>query len=405
MMRPSRLLWLLSLGVLCGSVLAVEAHLGGFGTLSGSCFSNRSADYVANNQPEGPGRTRDCDAGLDSLIGVQLDLELDQDLAVGLQVLADRNPRGDFDPEVSSAQLRWRAADDTTIRAGRLPSASFLHAENRQVRYAMPWVRPPLEVYGLLPVFVQDGVDVLHVQRLGSWTGEWHAGLVKSDFEYPVSNTDAIGSTESRSAFLHLTLQRGGTRVKAGYAYGRVELDQPGLQPFLDALSATGPDGAALADDLAPDESTTWLAVFGLSHEQSDWVFSSEVGYRMLDGAYRDQIGAYATLGRRLGPWLPYVTLARRWTRGEDGDDRAVALGPQWQAAVEQYLAASRWDTTSVAFGVAREVSDDATLKFQADWVRPDHDSWGLLTNHGPDYDFADPGSDWLFTLSLDFVF
>ena len=39
------------------------------------------------------------------------------------------------------------------------------------------------------------------------------------------------------------------------------------------------------------------------------------------------------------------------------------------------------------------------------DWIKPGSDRWGLYTNHSPDYDFANPDSDWLFTLTLDFVF
>lgn len=88
-------------------------------------------------------------------------------------------------------------------------------------------------------------------------------------------------------------------------------------------------------------------------------------------------------------------------TRGSDSDSRAGFLQPQ----VEELLAATRFDTTSAALGLSREITEQATLKFQTDWIRPDKDSWGLYFNHAPDYDFADPGSDWLLTLSLDFVF
>ena len=98
---------------------------------------------------------------------------------------------------------------------------------------------------------------------------------------------------------------------------------------------------------------------------------------------------------------MPYATLARRWTRGSDSDSRAGFLQP----AVEGLLAGTRFDSTSVSLGLSREITEQATLKFQSDWIRPDKKSWGLYSNHAPDYNFADPGSDWLFTLSLDFVF
>ena len=55
--------------------------------------------------------------------------------------------------------------------------------------------------------------------------------------------------------------------------------------------------------------------------------------------------------------------------------------------------------------GLSRQLNEQSTLKFQADWVRPDKASWGLYYNHSEDYAYTNPASDWLFTLSLDFVF
>ena len=139
----------------------------------------------------------------------------------------------------------------------------------------------------------------------------------------------------------------------------------------------------------------------GVQLEQNDWLLMSELGYRTLDGFIRDQYGAYITLGRRFGSWMPYTTLAKRWSRGANTDSRAGALQPE----VEALLAISRYDTTSVSLGLSREITEQAILKFQADWVKPDRDSRGLYTNHAADYNFTNPDSDWLYTLSLDFVF
>jgi hypothetical protein len=161
------------------------------------------------------------------------------------------------------------------------------------------------------------------------------------------------------------------------------------------------PDGAQLADDLEIDHAPTHRFTIGMSHEQGDWLAMAEFGYRSIEGFFRDQYGVYGTLGRRFGPWMPYTTLARRWTTGPDSSSRAGFLQP----AVEGMLAATRFDSTRASLGLSREITEQATLKFQADWVRPDKNSWGLYSNHAPDYNFADPGSDWLFTLSLDFVF
>jgi hypothetical protein len=386
--------------------MAQDVHFGGFGSASFSCFSSNTADYVSNNIPTGPGRSGRCDTGSDSLLGMQLDWKLGDTLDFGLQVVADREPDRRFFPDVDVAQLRWKLTDATTLRIGRMPSSAFLHAEDRQVRYAQPWVRPPLEVYGQSPVFSQDGVEFIHLNRLGRWNAEWQGGLFRLAFDAPISNSRETAPVKTSGAFLNLTLREGNTLVKAGYSYSKLSYSTP----YVDGLFTTltqfgGASGAQLANDLAIQDAPAHLFAFGVRHEQDDWLAMGEFSHRTMRGFFRDQYGAYATLGRRFGPWMPYGTLARRWTRGPESDARAVALGDPLKSAVEALLAGTRYDTTSASLGLSRSLGEQATLKFQADWIRPDKNSWGLYTNHGPTYDYANPGTDRLLTLSLDFVF
>ena len=389
---------------------AGENHIGGFGTASLSCFSNEQADYVLNDQPEGAGRTRDCDAGLDSLLGVQLDLGLQENLDFGLQLIADRNEDRSYTPDVTVAQLRWYPSDATTLRLGRMPTPSFLHSEDRQVRYAQPWVRPPLEVYGLIPLFSNDGVELLYRSRLGDWNAEWQGGLTRIEFESPKSNADSTYPVESRQATLNVSLQHAGTLIKLGYSYGKVTLKQPDLITLVDALrsmdEAGSPGASELADDLAIEDSPWHLLALGMRYEKNSWLFMGEAAYRTIEGFFRDQYGTYLTLGRWMGPWMPYVTLAKRWTDGPDRDSRADALGIG--GTIEELLASTRFDTTSVALGLSRHMGEHLVLKLQSEWIKPDDNSWGLYTNHAYGYgdaDYLNPSSEWLHTVSLDFVF
>lgn len=402
-MKPCfRLLLTLGLAASATPAAALDAHLGGFGSASLSCFDYDAADYVVNDQPRGPGRSGRCDAGLDSLLGVQLDLGLGDTVDLGVQLVADRNADRSYTPDLSVAQLRWHPTHATTVRLGRMPTAAFLHSEDRQVRYAQPWVRPPLEVYGLLPTYSNDGLEILHESSLNGWHAEWQGGVTAISFDTPVSNSDTTYPVKTRQAYLALLLRDSNTLVKLGYAHSRVSVAYPDAEALIGALRMLGPDGATLADDLAIDDSPGHMFGINVRHEQGNWLFMGEFGYRTVEGYFRDQYGAYVTLGRRFGPWMPYATLARRATSGPDSDSRAGVLQPQ----VEALLAASRFDATSASLGLSREIGEHAVLKFQTDWIRPDNNSWGLYTNHSPTaYDYADPGSNWLFTLSLDFIF
>jgi hypothetical protein len=404
MIKPIQRLCLSALLLIAvGPATAMEVQVAGFGTASLSCFSNRDADYVLNDQPKGPGRSGKCDEGLDSVLGLQIDAQLTEGLEFGLQVASDRSEDRSFRPDVSLAQLRWRPAPETTVRLGRILTPAFLHAEDRQVRYAQPWVRPPVEVYGLLPLYSQDGLEVIHTGRLGAWGAEWQGGLTQLGFDSPMSNSRETYPVEARQANLSLTLRDENTLLKAGYSRNRVTVKQPSLDMLLDTLRLMGaPD---LAADLAIDDSDAQQIAFGMRHERNRWLMMGEIAYRTLDGFFRDQYGAYVTVARYGGHWTPYATLAKRWTRGPETDKRAQALGPAMQAAVESVLASSRFDNTSFSLGLSRDISEQALLKLQADWTRPDRNSWGMYTNHAPEYDYAHPGSERLLTLSLDFVF
>jgi hypothetical protein len=384
---------------------AVDFQLSGFGTASVSCFGNDKADYVQTAQPNGPGRTRSCDAGLDSKLGVQADLYVNDRVEFGLQAIADRNTDRTYTPEISVAQLRWHLDESTMIRLGRMPTASLLHAEDRHVRYAQPWVRPPIEVYGLMQASSHDGVDVIHTGTWGNWDTEWHGGLTTSKVDLPLSNSNGVYKLESKTTFLHLSLQQANTTLKLGYAHARINAANATLNALFGQIVASLPEGQALADDLDIVDSDSHLLAFGAKQETPDWLLMSELGIRRVEGFYRNQYGAYVTLGRRLGLWMPYATLARRSTSGPESDSRA--LGP-FKAPVETLLAQTRYDSTSASIGLSREINPQATLKLQADWIRPDKKSWGLYANHAyaqGDPEYLHPSTDWLFSASLDFVF
>lgn len=384
------------------TVSAVDLHVGGFGTASVSCFTDNTAQYVMNDQPEGPGHNRTCDGGTDSLLGVQLDLGLLESLEVGVQVVADRNVDRDYLPGVMVAQLRWHPTEDLTLRLGRMPTPVFLHSESRQVRYAMPWVRPPIEVYGLAPTFSHDGIEFIQEQRLSSWQFEWHGGLAHTEFDTPLSNSKDSAPVDTYGGFLNLSVENNSTLVKLGYLYNQTSFSSPSIVSLFDLLRTPAiPQGGALVKDLAIDESPLHLLSFGMRYEHDDWLLMSEFSFRSMEGFFRKQIGTYITLGRRFDDWFPYITLARRWSNGPNTDNRAGYL----QAPVAALMLSSRYDTTSVALGVSRDINENIKLKFQTDWIKPDANSWGLYTNHASTFDYANPSQAWLFTLSLDFVF
>lgn len=397
---PRMLVSALCLAGFAQAAAAVDFHWAGFATVAVACFSGDDADYVAYGQPDGPGRSRRCDAGTDSLLGVQLDAEVDDRLSLALQMVADQDEDGHYDPRIEVAQLRWRVDDKVSLRLGRMPAPAFLFSETRQVRFAQPWVRPPQSVYGLVPVHASDGVELIVNNAIGGWYAEWQFGWSEKTFEAPLPNSSRTASIDSRGGFLYLTLDSGGTRLKVGYGYNETTLRNRNVTQLLGGLR-TFSSGARLADDLEVEDSPMHSFALGAQHESAGWLLLAEAGYISVDGYPRDQFGAYVTVGRHFGAWMPYLSFEQRKTYGDDTDPRAGPL----RAQVDTLLAATRYDGQTVSAGLSRALGDSAMVKLQIDRVQPDNDSWGQLSNHGPGYRFDDPQAEWLATLSLDFVF
>jgi len=60
---------------------------------------------------------------------------------------------------VEWANLIYALSPDASVRIGRIVLPTFMVADSRKVGYANPWVRPPVEVYGLVPITQSDGLD------------------------------------------------------------------------------------------------------------------------------------------------------------------------------------------------------------------------------------------------------
>lgn len=378
--------------------------LRGFGTLGYSCFSNDQADFVLNIQPKGPGRSDECSGTLDSLLAVQLDWLINSKLQAGIQLTSDFNADRTYEPEFTMAQLRWYMSDSTLLRFGRNHNPAFIHSDTRNVRFSMPWARPPLEVYGLSPVYIQDGIELLHKRNIENWWMELHFSITESHFDNPRANASGTDEVDVDDQFFAgITLEKEGLLFKASYGRGNVSTSSPVLDFVLGSLT-----DQSLVSDLALQDDLYELATLGVQYQTPEWLFIMEYGYRQVsDSFFRDMQGAYITVGRYLGNWMPYATIARRSTSGPDFDNRATGLFENYLVndPRDGVLNATRYDASSISLGVSYQFMDNALIKFQADWQKPDDNSWGLYTNHGGLYNFIKPDDDILFSLNVDFVF
>ena len=70
-----------------------------------------------------------------------------------------------------------------------MQNPNFLFSEYQHVRYALPFARPPISVYLILPTTTYDGAELLYQTNLTSWDVEVHGGFGASQFDFATAGS------------------------------------------------------------------------------------------------------------------------------------------------------------------------------------------------------------------------
>jgi hypothetical protein len=401
--------------------------LDGFGTIGATRSSERDADFVVNpRRPDGPGSTREWSAEVDSRIGLQLTADLTRRLSAVVQLIVEQQYDDDVRPTVEWANLRFEVSDHLSLRVGRTALPTFLSSDYRKVGYANPWVRPPVELYGLVPLFNSDGVDLVYRRRLGRWTQTLQAIYGRSDVELPGSDPEPRGAraetpepgpapaggrpeAEIRDLVgIFDSFERGALTLRGGLATANVTI--AALQPLFDGFRMFGPEGAAIAERFEVDGKRVDLASIAASYDPGRWFVISELGRIRTRSAIGHRSGGYLTGGYR---WRS-LTFLVTYSEASGGDNSspglslagappaAAAQAAALDAILDQVLARIAVQS-SLSLGLRWDLRRNVALKLQVDRVRAGAGSYGTFVNFQAGFE---PGAETtLITLDTDFVF
>lgn len=378
----------------------------GTGGLRLSGFGSVGLSHV--DAPDGWGLRRELTQGgsdaswrhdVDTRLGVQLNYSLGSQFELVAQAIAKKRGRFTHDTDALEwAYAAYRPNADWTLRAGRVNLDAFLMADYRNVGYGFMTARPPAELYAMLPTAL-DGVDVARSWFQGD--AQWRAKLMAGTARIGDFDTAEPGRVNDIVALM-LSREEGGLLLRASASRTRIELDLTSFQPAIDALdqlaSLPVPPVAEQARTLSRrlgsgDVWATFLEL-GLRYELGDWQWSAEV-VSVSGAPLIKQQAAYATLGRRLGDWTPYVVYGR--TR----DGMPVLTAPAWQAALAPVVGPaaaaqlqmlgqlstdgvnnSRVQQSSWSVGARWDFHPQAALKLQLDRTRVEAGGAGLWTGN-----------------------
>jgi hypothetical protein len=377
----------------------------GFGTLGVVHSSDHDADFTSTIfNPNGAGYSHDWSPAVDSLIGAQVIANFTPRLSAMLQVISRQNYDNSYTPHVEWANIKYELTPEASIRVGRTELASFLVSDTRNLGYANPWVRPPVEVYHLVPIDNSDGIDASYRWKTGHLVQTFLGTYGATTSKQPTG-----GNADARRQWnISDTLEYGAATLRIAYQRANLTLD--GLDTFIGAFGYFGPQGIALEAKYDPYRKPLEFIGIGAMYNPGDWFMTGEWGTQQLHSVLGESTGWYVSGGYRLAKFTPYLTYGALKANSNTYDPGLnvstlppYLVGPAvgLNAGLNAILGSIAVQTTTSA-GLRWDFIKNMDLKLQYDHTRLGAGSPGTLTNLQPGFQLG--GTVDLVSIAIDFV-
>lgn len=300
------------------------------------------------------------------------------------------NPHGAPAQEIlQQAYLGYRALPDTRVRLGRISPDVFLYSDSRNVGYALPFARPPVDFYGFAPLASVDGVDLDQRWNVGDST--WRARATAGWFRTSVVSASSATRVELRgrqALSASLSHERDGLLLKLSYLRGHVDA-QTGdavadLRQALDGLRTLPLPGIgqridALGRNFGFSGDASYLGL-AAQYERGPWTLVAEGSRMMVPDSPLSARRGYASLGWRNGSVNYFGFASRvkpdqaRTVTPDLAGPLAPVIGPnaakqaQTLAGIATSVSNSlRYDQSTVGAGIRWDFAPNAALTFQVD--------------------------------------
>ncbi|MBK7002163.1 MAG: hypothetical protein IPH35_20050 [Rhodoferax sp.] len=332
----------------------MEWSWSGYGTL-GYAQSDRGYTYERFTNDRGTLKR-------DSIFGLQLNADFNPQWGATLQTTLAPSVSDDNASEVTLpwAFVSWRPENDWLLRAGKMRMPMYLHSENLSVGASYEFMHLPTEVYSTAPT--NDFTGLAFTRTWPGAQGEWSLDGFWGHTRLPITTGNGQSGQTSdlrtRSGGLMLNLHRNDNTYRIGVQQAYIEVPTGGIGQL---PGGGAPDPLAPGDgdhsqdkQQQPTEIDTQVYLLGadvaLGH---DLRLVSELARRRARNLVtpKNSVGMYASLQKKIGPWRPYLTLARLMTDAEARQNSS-----------------DYDDQTSLALGSAYVLSPNSRIK--AEWMR-----------------------------------
>jgi len=363
-------------------------HFSGFGTLAYARNNQKNISPLRDVTQSVVSVTSIDSWVLDSRLGMQLEYNISTSADfVGQVVLRDKF-HANFNNSTELAYVAIRPHSNLDLRLGRISYDAFLMSEYRDVSFVQPWVRPPSEFYGWLPIFSVNGADGAYSFQSdeASWRIKAQAGSSKASIPigagYDLRADNLFG--------VSITRQSDSLRLKAAYSQWRTGSEPSAFTPLhqgLDAVATAAiPGVSAEAADLRrnlsfKDSKISYLTV-GAAFDDGVWLAQGELGLSTSTAAVVPHgIVAYVSVGHNFGDWMPYLMLSSSLPsndlRSATNDWGTVSANGLRDSALFT-VNATRIEQETASIGTRFQLHPKATFKLQWDNTTIKPSGYGL---------------------------
>jgi hypothetical protein len=377
-----------------------KLSISGFGTLGVAKSDTDVAQFARYNQATGVGDS--WRAGLDTNLGLQAGYKISDQISGTVQVLTRKNTSKSFTTDLTWAFLKYKVNDEVSVRAGRMQLPVFMISDYQNVGYANTMMRPPIELYGQVPIENLDGVDVNYQHAFGETNLTVQAGVGQSRGKLFLASTNTVAHYRAPAKAISISVEHGPLTVR--YAHLIAEMNSDDVIPINTLTNTLATVGfAQLGRDLSlKTGKKIKFDAIGATLDWNNVLVQAELGKRRsVDPVYVPNTDAwYVMAGYRIGKFLPYYAHASYKGKGS-----SVTLPATFPAAgalstaVRGLLLAAEQDSNQV--GVRWNFASAAALKLQIDRVQPKVKTGALI--FGPAAGLKDTVT--VFGATLDYVF
>lgn len=342
----------------------------GFATLGATGTNSSIGEYAMTGQNRGASKS--WSGEVDSKLGVQLTAKANQMFSGTVQVLSKQNGDGNFNPEVEWAFAKAQVMPSLSFRLGRMGAPFFAVSDFRDVGYANTWLRPPLDVYGQVPISRFDGGDMIFQTNTG--LGSLSAQLFVGKSNAVVQRTDV--DFTSMKGFNGTLEMDGGLTLRVGYVRGKLTVKSASLNGLTATLRSV-PIAAvsSVGDQLDPNKKDASFAGVGLAWDQGVWLANFEYTQRRTATYVPDTNAWYLTVGHRFGKFTPYATVSQ--IKQQDSNvNNTIPVGASptlnaLKAGVDGVVAGQYKEQKTQAVGVRWDAYRNVAVKAQLDRITP----------------------------------